>query len=227
MNIGIIVAEEEEMLALKNLMQDIREEKVYNLNFIIGSVSSKTCILVKCGVGKVNAARTTQILIDKYAVNAVINIGSAGGVNEKLNINDIVISKKLVQYDFDITKVGNYEKGEICEIGKYIEADKQLINLCKNAVDSKEYQTKIGVIASADMFCADTKIVEKVREDFNAECVEMEGAAVAQVCFLDNIPFLVIRGISDTPNGINGIDFHTHLKIVSERVAKILEKMLK
>lgn len=227
MNIGIIAAEEEEMLALKNLMKNIREEKVYNLNFVIGSVSGKTCILVKCGVGKVNAARTTQILIDKYSVDAVINIGSAGGVNEELNINDIVISEKLVQYDFDITKVGNYEKGEICELGKYIEADKRLINLCKNAVDTEEYQAKVGVIASADIFCADTKMAKEVREEFNAECVEMEGAAIAQVCLLDNIPFLVIRGISDTPNGTNGIDFHTHLKIVSERVAKILEKMLK
>lgn len=226
---GIIAAEEEEMIEIKNLMKNINEKKIYNLDFIIGEIEERKCVLVKCGVGKVNAARTVQILIDNFDIQNIINIGSAGAVNEKLNVQDIVIAKDLVQYDFDITQVGNYEKGEICEIGKFIKSDEKLIKLCEktiNQMENKEFNIKIGTIASADMFCADPKKACKIRKEFNAECVEMEGAAIAQVCMLDNIPFLVIRGISDTPNGNNKMDFHTYLKIVSKTVAKILKSVI-
>lgn len=229
MCIGIIAAEEEEMLAIKNIMENVENKKIYNLLFIKGKISSKECVLVKCGIGKVNAARTTQILIDNYNIDYVINVGSAGAVNKELNIEDIVIADKLIQYDFDITQVGNYEKGEIYELGKYINSDSKLIELCKKTIedlDKKTSNIKIGIIGSADMFCAKPEKAFEIRKEFNVECVEMEGAAVAQVCFLDNIPFLVIRGISDTPNGNNKIDFHTYLKIASKRVAEILESLI-
>lgn len=226
--IGIIAAEDEEMMAIKNKMHNIEEIKYYDLSFFYGMLGKQNIILVKCGVGKVNAARTTQILIDKFNVKEIINTGSAGGISEKLNIQDIVIADKLVQYDFDISKVGNYEKGEICDVGKFFSSDENLVNLCFKAVkeiEDSEFDVKIGIIASGDTFCADLKKAQEIRKNFNAECVEMEGAAIAQVCFLDKIPFLVMRGISDTPNGNNGIDFHTFLKNVSEQMASILEKM--
>ena len=227
MSIGIIAAETDEMLAIKDIMKDIKESKIYNLNFITGKIENKECVLVKCGVGKVNAARTTQVLIDNYHVKTIINVGSAGAVNPELNIEDLVIAKDLVQYDFDITAVGNYEKGEICEVGRFIKSDEKLIELCKKSIQEIEnINIKVGTIGSADLFLADYKKAEELRKEFNLECVEMEGAAIAQVCFLDNIPFLVIRGISDVPNGNNKMDFHTYLKIASKRVAHMLEKLI-
>ncbi len=229
MNIGIIAAEEEEMLAIKNIMEDIKESKIYNLTFIQGTIQNKMCILVKSGVGKVNASRTTQVLIDNYKVNYVINIGSAGGINEELNIEDIVIGDKLVQYDFDITQVGNYEKGEICEIGKYIKSDERLINLCIQTIEEMKdinFNIKIGTIGTADLFSADPNRAISLKKEFDIECVEMEGASVAQVCFLDNVPFLVIRGISDVSNGNNKIDFHTYLERASKRAAEILHNLI-
>ena len=229
MNIGIIAAEEDEMLAIKNIMADIKENKIYNLNFIQGTIKNKMCTLVKSGVGKVNAARTTQILIDNYKVDYVINVGSAGGIDEELNIEDIVIGDNLIQYDFDITQVGNYEKGEICEIGKYIKSDERLIKLCMQTVEemkNRDFNIKIGTIGTADLFSADSNRAINLKKEFDIECVEMEGAAVAQVCFLDNIPFLVIRGISDVSNGNNKIDFHTFLKRASKRVAEILQNLI-
>ena len=123
MKVGIIAAENAEMMAIKNIMNDIKEEKVYNLNFYIGNIENKECVLVECGIGKVNAARTTQILIDRFSPNEIINVGSAGGVNPELNILDIVVGKSLVQYDFDVSAIGNYEKGEVCDTGKYFECD--------------------------------------------------------------------------------------------------------
>ena len=113
MSIGIITAIETEMIAIKNKMKNIKEKNIYNLCFYNGEISNKDCILVQCGVGKVNSARTTQILIDNFNVDIIINVGSAGGISSNLNVEDIVIGDKLVQYDFDATSFG-YEKGEIC-----------------------------------------------------------------------------------------------------------------
>lgn len=229
MVIGIIAAEKTEMNTIKEYMSDVKEEKVYNLVFFIGKIENKECVLVECGVGKVNSGRTTQILIDKYKVDYVINIGSAGALTSELKIEDIVIGEKLVQHDFDITGAGNYEVGEICGIGKFFESDKKLIKLCKQTIDEfndRSFNIKLGTIATGDWFASIPEKSQKIQKEFNADCIEMEGAAIAQVCYLDNIPFLVIRGISDTPNGNNKIDFHTYLEIASKRVAEILKNLI-
>lgn len=229
MKIGIIAAEYEEMLAIKNIMTNISEEKIFNLTFYSGNIHDKECILVECGVGKVNSARTTQILIDKFCIYYVINVGSAGSITPELNVQDIVIGKELIQYDFDITQIGDYEKGEICDVGKYFYSDERLIKLCEQTIEEmkdRNFNIKIGRIGSADMFFADPKKAVEVRKEFGIECLEMEGASIGQVCFLDKIPFLVIRGISDTPNGNNKIDFHTYLKIASKRASEILENLI-
>lgn len=229
MKIGIIAAENEEMLAVKNTMENIEECKIYNLVFYTGTIHNKECVLVECGVGKVNAGRTTQVLIDKFDVDYVINVGSAGSVTPELNVEDIVIGKELVQYDFDLTQIGDYEKGEICDIGKYFYSDEKLVKLCEQTIEEmkdRSFNIKIGRIGSADIFFANPERAKIVREEFGVECLEMEGAAIGQVCFLDKVPFLVIRGISDTPNGNNKIDFHTYLKIASKRAGEILENLI-
>ena len=227
--IGIIAAESKEMNEIKKLMKNIEEKDLFNLQFFTGKIEEEECVLVECGEGKVNAARTTQIMIDNFKTDKLVNVGSAGAINEDLNVKDVVIADKLVQYDFDISGLG-YEKGEICNIGKYIYCDKTLVEECKKAIENIEnesYKVVIGTIATADSFCDKPEIAKMVRKEFNAECVEMEGAAVAQVCYLDKIPFLVIRGISDTPNGNNKIDFRKYLEIASKQSAKILQNLIK
>ena len=227
--IGIIAAESKEMNEIKKLMKNIEEKDLLNLQFFTGKIEEAECVLVECGEGKVNAARTTQVMIDNFKIDKLVNVGSAGAINEDLNVKDVVIADKLVQYDFDISGLG-YEKGEICNIGKYIYCDKTLVEECKKAIENIEnesYKVVIGTIATADSSCDKTEIAKMVRKEFNAECVEMEGAAVAQVCYLDKIPFLVIRGISDTPNGNNKIDFRKYLEIASKQSAKILQNLIK
>ena len=225
-NYGIIAAMQEEMQEIQKLMKEISTIEIYGLNFIKGKINNKQVVLVEAGVGKVNAARTTQILIDNFDVDAIINVGSAGASNDELNIGDIVIGKKLVQHDFDITAFG-HPKGYISNVGQYLESDKKLIEQIKNAIkelENSDFKILVGTIASGDIFCTDAIMKEKIKNKFETDAIEMEGAAIAQVCKLDNIPFVVIRGISDSPNGNNEITFEQYLKKASQRCAQIIEK---
>mgnify|MGYP003303186399 CR=1 FL=1 len=199
-----------------------------NLNAYTGKVNNKEFLLVRAGVGKVNAARTTQILIDNFNVNGIINVGSAGSSNDNLEIGDIVIGKKLIQHDFDITAFG-HPKGYISNVGQFVESDQSLIEKMEytiSKIEDKTFKIKIGNIASGDIFCTEIKMKEKIREKFDADAIEMEGAAIAQVCKLDDMPFIIIRSISDTPNGDNNITFEAFLEKASKRCAKIIKEFL-
>lgn len=223
---GIIAAMQEEMQEIKKIMTEIEEKKVYELTFFKGKINNKNVVLVESGVGKVNAARTTQILIDNFKVEAIINVGSAGCANNELEIGDIVIGKKLVQHDFDITAFG-HPKGFISNVGENIESDSELIRKMEQTISKlqdKEFKIKVGTIASGDIFCTEKTMKDKIRTEFNADAIEMEGSAIAQVCKLDNIPFIVIRSISDNPNGNNNITFEQFLEKASKRCAQIIEK---
>lgn len=225
---GIIAAMQEEMHEIENIMEEKTYKRIYDLNFIIGKINLTDIVLVEAGVGKVNAARTTQILIDKFDIDAIINVGSAGSANDELEIGDIVIGKKIVQHDFDITAFG-HEKGYISNIGQYIGSDERLIEKMEQTIlkiQNNKFLIKIGTIASGDIFCTEFKMKEKIRNKFNADAIEMEGAAIAQVCKLDNIPFIIIRSISDKPNGSNNITFDKFLETASKRCAQILKEFL-
>ena len=229
MNIGIIVATDEELIEIRNIMDSFEEKDIYELTFVKGKINNKKVIVVKCGIGKVNAARTTQVLIDNFKISKIINIGAAGGINPELKIQDIVIGDRLVQYDFDISASGDYEKGEITDVGKYMVSDSELINICKSVLEKRiqnDVKVVIGTIATADYFCSDPEIAENTRKEFKADCIDMVGAAIAQVCYLDKIPFLVIRGISDTPNGHNEMDYYTYCHIAAKHAAEFLQDLL-
>lgn len=228
-NIGIIVAMQEELDELLNIIEEIKHKEIYNMTLIEGKIENHHVIVALSGVGKVNAARITQILIDKLDVKCIINVGSAGALNPILNIGDIVIAEKVIQHDFDITAF-KHEKGYITGVGDYIYCDKKLVEKLKdvtNNINDETFKTVTGVIASGDIFCTEIEMKNKIYSKFNAECVEMEGAAIAQVCHLDNIPFVVVRSISDSPNGNNAIVFDEFVKLASKRCAKILREFLK
>lgn len=226
---GIIAAMKEEMQEIKNLMTDIEIVQEYELKLYKGKINNRKVVLVEAGVGKVNAARVTQIIIDKFKIKQIINVGAAGTVNDELEIGDIVIGKKLIQHDFDITAFG-HPKGYISNIGRYVEIDKKLYTTIQSKISKiakDKFKVKIGTIVSGDIFCTDIKMKNKIREKFDADAVEMEGAAIAQVCKLDNVPCLVIRSISDNPNGKNQITFDEYLKMASQRCAIIINEIIK
>lgn len=225
--IGIIAAMNEEVEAIKKIMTDISVKRIYELEFITGKINENEVVLVKCGVGKVNAARTTQILLNNFDVEYVINVGTAGSLNENIEIGDVVVGEKLVQHDFDIT-AGGREKGYITDVGKYFYSDKSLVEKTKKVIAemNENFNAFIGTIATGDIFVQDIKVKDGIKKEFDADCAEMEGAAIAQVCTLDNIPFIVIRSISDKPNGNNAIDFEKYLELACERYTKFIDIFL-
>lgn len=226
--IGIIVAMHEEREAILNIMDDVTVEQVYNLRFLKGTIKGKKCILAKSGVGKVNAARTTQAMIDKFDIQYVINLGAGGSVNSMLNIGDVVVGKHVVQHDFDITAFG-HSKGYITGVGNNVICDRDLVDEFEQIIrglPERSYNIKLGIIATGDIFCTDPIMKDKIRSKFNADVVDMECAAIAQTCYLDNVPFIVIRSISDTPNGKNASTFDENLKLASKRCANILKEFL-
>jgi len=222
MKIGIIFALDEEIEALKKEITITSKEQVYDLTFYTGSIDKITCILVKSGVGKVNAARTTQIMIDRFNISYIFNIGVAGGLNKSLKIGDIVIGEKLVQHDFDITAF-NHEKGYIPNIGIYTKSDSNLVSLAKEVIGN----CHLGVIASGDIFCTEDSMSQKINKKFQALCVEMESASIAQVARLSQVPFLVIRSISDIPGQTSLTTYEEFLEENCQKVARALKNIIK
>lgn len=223
--IGIIFAMKEELDALLDIVNVEKEYKIFELDFYECTIGNTNCVLCESGVGKVNAARCTQILIDNMQVDYIINVGVAGGLNENLSVCDIVIGNKLVQHDFDITAF-DHEKGYIPNVGKFIDGDEYLIKLANEVARENKYTIHNGVIASGDIFCTDKNMATKIKNKFDAYCVEMEGSSIAQVCYLCHIPFLVLRAISDIPNGDNVITYEEFLEQSSKNVAKFISEII-
>lgn len=223
--IGLIFAMKEELEETLKYFNKKNEYKIFDLLFYECEYVGKECILVECGIGKVNAARCTQILIDNLEVDYIINVGVAGAVSKKVNICDIVVGNKLIQHDFDLRPF-NYERGYIPNVGQYVECDEYLIRLSKDISTSSS--THFGVIASGDIFVTEELMGKKINDKFNALCVEMEGASIAQVCYLSNVPFLVIRSISDSPNkdANNNLTFDEFLEKSSKEAANFIIKLI-
>lgn len=226
--IGIMVAVDEEREAILNIMTDVKVEQIYNLRFLRGKIQEKDCVLVKSGIGKVNATRTAQVMIHNFDLSYIINLGAGGSINGMLNVGDVVIAKQAVQHDFDITAFG-HSKGYISGIGDKVMCDRELVNEMEQIIQSipeRNYQIKIGVIATGDIFCAEPWMKDKIRAKFSADVVDMECAAIAQVCYLDNIPFIAVRSVSNTLNDKNANISDENLKLATKRCANILKEFL-
>ena len=197
--IGIIGAMEEEVKALADMMSGVETATVAGMVFKKGQFKGKDVVVVRSGIGKVNAAVCTQILADRYNVDCVINTGVAGGLYKDIEIGDIVISKDAVQHDVDATVFG-YKVGEIPRMDtSYFEADKDLIELAKKTCDevNPDIHSYVGRVVSGDQFISDNEKKHYLINEFDGYCAEMEGAAMAQAAHLNQIPFIILRAISD------------------------------
>lgn len=225
---GIIGAMEEEVMALKEMLHITEIRGVASLEFYVGTLLGKEVVLVRAGIGKVNAAICTQLLIDCFHVDAVINTGVAGALSDELDIGDIVISEDTLQHDVDASGFG-YDLGIIPRMEvSHFKADKQMIHIAEKASEVLSMKTKIFVkrIVSGDQFISDPAKKKELVERFNGFCVEMEGAAIAHTCHVNKIPFVIIRSISDKADDSAEVNFAEFTQLAAENSCKMIEKMI-
>lgn len=228
MKLGIIVAMEEELKVVLDEMKIEETSQTAGMTFYRGTYHDTEIIAVVCGVGKVNSAVCTQILISEYKADKIINIGVAGGIGDGILPGDVVIADNLVQHDVDATGF-DYELGQIPRLNTFdFKSDKELLNICKKASeDIESHKVYVGRIATGDQFIACPDRIRWIRDNFDALACEMEGGSIAQVCYLNKIPFVVIRSISDNADGSAHISFEEFLAIAVENATVILSNMLK
>jgi len=227
MTIGIIAAMAEELeILLKDLTLESKKEKA-NMTFHKGKLYEKDVVAVVCGIGKVNSAICTQILVSEYNVDKVINVGVAGGIGKEIYPGDIVIAENLVQHDMDTTAFGD-KMGQIPRLDTFdFKCDKEMVSLAKRACEEiTELNSFTGRIASGDQFVANLEKIQWLDKEFGAISCEMEGASIAQVCYLNSIPFVVIRSISDNANNGAHMDYQKFIPVAVKNSTRILKKML-
>ncbi len=230
--LGIIGALDIEIDGIKSLMTDIETKTVSKITFYKGKINGKECVVAQCGVGKVNAAMCAQTMILLYNVTAVINTGVAGAVNSKLKIGDIVVSSDVVHHDnkclVDDGQAEAFTRGTIQfsdEIITRIKADKALtdkiLEECKK--DLTDINVYLGTVASGEQFVSSKEARLDIGEFFNAYCCEMEGASIGQVCYRNNIPFAILRAISDTVDDNDYMDFEKFKVVAADETLKVIK----
>lgn len=227
MKIGIICAMDQEIKVLReNLDHPVSWERA-NALFISGGIGAHEVILVRSGIGKVAASTITSLLIQKYGVNMVINSGSAGGIGKGLAVGDVVISEKLAYFDVDVTGFG-YQYGQLpAGMPLYFEASRYLISEMEKAAAATNHHVHKGLIVTGDTFVNDQAKVKEILQHFpDALANEMEGAAVAQTAMLFQIPFLVVRAISDTADHEAAQTFDDFIDEAGKRSAQMVLEFL-
>ena len=207
--IGIIGAMDEEVGKLKEVMTDVEISKKAGMDFYKGKLQGKNAVVVRSGIGKVNAGICTQILADDFQVDCVVNTGIAGSLNAQIDIGDIVLSSDALQHDMDATGFG-YELSVIPRMPVSVfRADEHLIEVAKQACQkvNPDIKTFVGRVVSGDQFISNKEKKNWLEEQFHGFCTEMEGAAIAQAAYLNEIPFLIIRAISDKADDSAGMDY--------------------
>ncbi|SFA89077.1 adenosylhomocysteine nucleosidase [Acetitomaculum ruminis DSM 5522] len=226
--IGIVAAMESEIELIKEAVKLDSKKTMAQMEFCIGSIFDKNVVVVQCGIGKVNASIATQLLINEFNASYIINVGCAGNLNNLIGIGDFVVSNKVAQHDYDASAVG-FKPGEIPYTNKvFFEADEKLISLASDSIKNVAAYRKliVGQVVSGDQFIEQKSQKDLIMKNYpDADCVEMEGGSVGQTCYLNNIPFVVIRAMSD--NSDSSSDFAKYQEKVVKEGAKVVIDMVK
>lgn len=227
--IGVIGAMEEEIEILKQRMDAEEKKRLASMDFYSGTYGGREVVIVRSGIGKVNAAVCTQILADIFEVDMIINTGVAGSLDAAINIGDIVLSVDALQHDVDATVFG-YEPGVIPRMQSSVfQADGHLVELAREICSkvNPEIGVHTGRVVSGDQFVSDPIVKDRLANTFNGSCTEMEGAAIAQAAYLNHIPFLIIRAISDKADGSAQMDYGEFEAKAIEHTVNLMDGLLK
>ena len=228
--IGIICAMTVEAEGLIDLCEDTKTEEIYRMSFTTGKMHGKDVVIVVCGVGKVNAAMCTLALIDRYNPKAIINSGVAGAVSPLVTIGDLVVAVKAVEHDMNTTALGD-KQGEVSFADgtkMYFECDKEISRILYDACQTiPDTATKNGIIASGDIFISDRRKRLRINDRFGAIACEMEGAAIGHVCTRCDVPYGILRAISDDLDENKGMDFVKFTRLASEKTVAAMSNFIK
>ena len=220
-DIGIIGAMDVEVNELVARLEDKSSENISGITFYTGKLFGKSVVIAKCGIGKVFAATCAEAMIIKYSPRLIINSGVGGALAKDLSTGDIVIADKLCQHDMDTSPIGD-PVGLVSGINKiWFETDERAVSILKIAAESFAFNVKIGSIATGDRFVATKELKDEIVKNFGASACEMEGCAIAQVAFINNIPFVVVRAISDSADGEASMDYPTFLAIAAKNSTQL------
>ena len=227
MKIGIIAAMPEELIYLTQNLDKTQEVQVLGNSYYTGTIGKTEVVLVQSGIGKVMSAMSVAVLADHFQVEAIINTGSAGALAEGIAVGDVVIADKLVYHDVDVTAFG-YAYGQMAGQPLYFESDKNFITGIQTNLSQLEQTWHLGLIATGDSFIAGDDKIASIKSHFpNVLAVEMEGAAIAQAAQALDLPFLVIRAMSDNANHEASISFDEFIIEAGRRSAQVLLAFLK
>lgn len=221
--IGIIGAMEEEVAAIKEYLIINKTKTILDCTFYQGMIDNHEVVLLQGGIGKVNAAICTTLLLTNYKIDYVINIGSAGGLCLEQNVGDVIISNEVCQHDFDITAFANRVMGEVPGCPPRIPANQALVDQAKRVLERLSLNYEVGLIVSGDQFVATEDIANKIKTNFiDAKCAEMEAAAIGQTCYKFGVDFIITRSLSDVfGKGDSSMQFDEYLKKASQASAKM------
>lgn len=226
--IGIIGAMELEVEQLKSQMTIERIVQKASMEFFTGTLNGVDVVIVRSGIGKVNAALCVQILADIFQVTHVINTGVAGSLNASLDIGDILVSRDALHHDMDVTIFG-YKPGEVPQMGfREFKANAAMIDTavasCKEV--NPDINVRIGRVVSGDQFISSKEVKQHLIETFAGDCAEMEGASIAHGAYLNNIPFVIIRAISDKADDSAEMDYPSFEKAAAAHSARLVAHMI-
>lgn len=228
MTIGIIGAMEEEVSILKETMEIQETVEYAGMTFCKGKLCEKDVVIVRSGIGKVNAAICAQVLVDKFQVKVLLNTGIAGSLDAAIDIGDMVISTDLVEHDMDASIFGD-PVGQIPRMDTFsFPADPVLVEKAKeaNMQANPDIQTFTGRIVSGDQFVSSSEVKERLVTNFQAKCTEMEGAAIAHAAYLNKISCVIIRAISDKADNSATMDYPTFEKKAIEHSVRLVQNLL-
>ena len=230
--LAVVGAMEEEVELLRGGMEIAGEAVHAGINVMRGRFGETEIALVRCGIGKVNAAICSQMLIDLYKPDKLVFSGVAGGLLPNMAVGDLIIASHLIQFDVDLTAFGR-RHGELPDRDRMIQSDPHLVELAAEAFDlafpdagADVPNLMIGTIVSGDRFVQDSKTLRWLQREFAALATEMEGAAVGYTCNLSGVPFVVLRGLSDTAGESAPADFSANLHKVCQSSHRLLEKLI-
>lgn len=225
--IGIIGAMDVEVEGIKLVVENSSERVISGIIFVSGTIEGCSVVVAKCGIGKVNAAICAEAMILTFHPSLIINVGVAGSLSSELSIGDIVIADKVCQHDFDTTPVGD-KRGLIAEVNLInIPADQDAYEHLAECVKACGINYKIGTIASGDIFVADSETKDFIVSEFSALACEMEGASIGQVCWLNRVPFTVLRALSDDANENSHMDYPEFCRLAAHRSIMVIDEFLK